>query len=113
VSIASGNGWIPVPVTAVPLSNLAGKPRAIYSDLNERHPNNLATSCAEIKSTLTMPLGIGPVPLPRFVNSLECHSWIDPNEFGLKTETSLSPAMVDVPAVIEDRIVQIEKNSLW
>ena len=60
-----------------------------------------------------MPLGIGPVPLPRFVNSLECHSWIDPNEFGLKTETSLSPAMVDVPAVIEDRIVQIEKNSLW
>src|SRR2546425_8759574 len=57
-----------------------------------------------------MTLGIGPKPLPGAFDGLVEAGGIEGPQFGPVVETCLPPATPDVAAVVEDRVVQIEKH---
>src|SRR5205809_4104042 len=57
-----------------------------------------------------MTLGIGPEPLPGAFDGLVEAGGIEGPQFGPVVETCLPPATPDVAAVVEDRVVQIEKH---
>jgi hypothetical protein len=46
------------------------------------------------------------------IHSSEQIGWLDPPKFGLKGKAGTFPALVDVPAVVQNGVIEIEQHCL-
>lgn len=94
----------------VRIANSSGQRLIVQADILQRKVSHLATSGRKIETSQTMALGIGPVPM---ANTLDRHvggDGIDRPQSRAMHAAGLQPAGRDAAAVVEDRVVEVEKN---
>ena len=95
-------------VVRVPDSS--GQRLIVQADVPQCEVSHLATSGREIQTSHAMALGIGPVPVADTLDRHVGGNGIDRPQSRAMHTAGLQPAGRDAAAVIEDRVVKVEKN---
>ena len=105
--------WLKTGVTqlVVGVADLAGQRFIVQADVFQRDVRDLSTSRCQIETSDAMALGIGPVPLAdTFDRDVSGDRDRRPPIRHRVRAAGLQPAGGDAAAVVQDRVVEIEKN---
>ena len=112
--MASANGCSPaVAQVVIRVANLPREGRVVDPNLGKGNLHNVTPGRCQIQAAHTMPLGIGPVPLPHSLDRVVHLDGIEPVHGRPVGVTRVKPARRHAPAIVQDRVIEIEQNGSW
>src|SRR5215471_3454250 len=90
--------------------NRSGETIVSATDMVQGHRDNRSSSGTHIKPTDSMPLGVGPIPIPQLGDGSKDVTVILTDH---ASPTRFLPAAVHCSGVVQDGVVEIEQQAAW